>query len=342
MANKILAAANVPGYRALAGRVSAASDTLLDLPDGAVHIPAVGGRRIVEALDWDPTAHDDGTVSSMAVGDDIYVYAVPRSSSDHRAELIASKNAAGPDGYADGEYARIAGCHYGKWRAIADAYNASASAQTSIIPNSVWDALHRPTCDPSGMFEVIDGLAWMDIYLASSDGQAWPNTRLVSRYGATPVSGADGYNLYYDYARGLRNAGKRFPFPGEWIMGAYGVPQGATGAGDRVPTGQHSDYGFDAVSCLGMDQPAGNLWQTTDSLHMETAASSWNDVANTGKDGSEDHGQVYGSDTRVMRMGGYWDTSAEAGARASARHTPWGVYSGLGVRGACDSLRTAA
>ncbi|MFW6156752.1 MAG: hypothetical protein ACOC7J_05485, partial [Armatimonadota bacterium] len=231
MADAILLAANLPGTQKLAERVARASDTKLDIPDGAFWIPSVGGRRLEESLDWDPAENDDGTVDSMSVGDDIYVYVVPRTDTGRRCKLIASKNAAGPDGYADDEYVRIAGYHYGKWRALSDAYDSSAPAQTGIIPNSVWDVLNRPTCDPSGMAEIIEGSAWLDIYLASDDGQAWPDTRAESRHDATPVSGSDGYNLYYDYLRLLRNAGKRMPQPGEWIVGAYGVPQGATDAG---------------------------------------------------------------------------------------------------------------
>jgi hypothetical protein len=288
---------------------------------------------------WDPTVNDDGTAGSLALGDDIYVYAVPSGNGDGYADLIASKNSTVPNGHTADTSRKIGGFHYGRVRSLADAYNSAASASIQIIPNSVWDLQHRPTCDPTGMAEVIPGQLWMDIYLASEDGTAWPDTVPLSQYNATPLTGTEGYNLYYDYVRLCRNAGKRLPTYAEWVAAAYGVPQGATGAGSRVNTGQHGDYGFDAVSCLGMDQPSGNVWQTLDHVFdRDNSSDGWNDDLNTGKDGSNDHGQWYGSDLRVYRAGGNWSDGAEAGARALNRDIPWLVISYAGLRAACDSL----
>src|SRR5690606_40667701 len=73
---------------------------------------------------------------------------------------------------------------------------------TQIVPTSVWDLGHRPKCDPTGMVEVIPGRLWVDIYLNSEDGQPWPNTVPLSRFGAMPLTGTEGY------AR-LRSEGRR-------------------------------------------------------------------------------------------------------------------------------------
>ena len=62
-----------------------------------------------------------------------------------------------------------------------------SNVREDIAPNSVWTALHRPKCDPSGMAYLGNGL-WADIYLASDDGA----NGLQSVYNATPITGTEG------------------------------------------------------------------------------------------------------------------------------------------------------
>src|SRR5690606_19589996 len=74
--------------------------------------------------------------------------------------------------------------------------------------------------------EVIPGRLWADIYLNSEDGQAWPNTVPLSRFGAMPLTGTEGYARLLDYPRLLANAGKRLPTVAEFFVYADGAPQG--------------------------------------------------------------------------------------------------------------------
>jgi hypothetical protein len=188
------------------------------------------------------------------------------------------------------------------------------------------------------MVEIIPDTVWLDIYLASEDGTAWPDTVPLSAYNATPLTGTEGYSRL-DYSRLARNAGKRLPDYTEFLMMAYGVPQGATGAGSRVNTGQHSDYGFECVSCLNVDQPSGNIWQQTSHYHDRCTSDSWNDDLNEGKDSAHDHGQWRGCEFKTALVGGYWDDAAEAGARCvNLGDTPWSVNDRVGLRAVCDSL----
>ncbi len=310
---QVAVAAQAPGFYQMMGRPERSGSIKLDIPDAFVNVGGPGyGLIVPEALDFDPTANEDGSLDGdMALGEDIYIYAVPRSADDAKADLIASKNATTPSGYTATNSRRIMGFHYGRVRPITERFNASYTCPTEIIPNSVWDLHHRPTCEPSGMIEVIRDAAWLDIYLASEDGQSWPNTGIVSEYNATPLTGTEGYALYYDYIRITKNSGKRLPHPHEWLAGAYGVPQGATGASGRINTGQHSDYGFDCVSCLNVDQPIGNVYQTLGGLFdRRHDDDGWKTGVNAGKDSSHDHGEWYGGDMRVFRAGGTWSNAS--------------------------------
>jgi len=326
------------GYFKLMGQIEAASAALLNIPEGLVNIGGNGlGYVLNEHLDWDPVVNNDGTFSSLALGNDIYIYAVQQS--DGRAELVASKNITVPSGYTADNSRRIGGFHYGRVRTIAQRYDAGVSLPVQIVPNSVWDLQHRPKCNPTGMVEVIPGRLWCDIYLASEDGTAWPDTVPLSVYNAVPLTGTEGYARGLEYPRLVRNAGKRMPTYAEMLMAAYGTPQGATGASDRINTGIHTDYGFDCVSCLNVDQPSGNVWQVLDHYFDRCTSNSWNNDLNAGKDAAFSHGQWYGCDFRMAVFGGHWAYAAEAGARCvDLSSAPWGVLSAVGLRAVCDSL----
>lgn len=326
------------GFIAMDQYISKGAGDTLNLPDGMANIGGNGkGYLLASQTDWDPTANSDGTVTSLALGDDIYVYAVQDPSGV--AQWVASKNATVPDGYTADTSRKIGGFHYGRVRPLSEAFNAGAALSQQIIPNSCWDLNHRPKCDPTGMVEIIPGALWADIYLASEDGAAWPETVPLSEYNAVPLTGTEGY-AYYDYTRLARNAGKRLPTYSEWLAAAYGTPQGAASAGGRVNTGQHGDYGFECVSCLNVDQPSGNIYQVgSEHFDRQHDSDGWNDNLNAGKDSGSDHGQWYGSQLRQIRFGGYWGDGAEAGARAvHLSYAPWSVNSITGLRAVCDSL----
>ncbi|WP_028574368.1 phage major tropism determinant [Desulfonatronovibrio hydrogenovorans] len=319
------------GHIELMGRVKKGAGSTLDIPEGLVNIGGNGKGFILQAQNgFDPLAHDDGSVVSLEVGDDIYVYAVWPDDDGPICQLKTSRNTTWPGGYNADNSRRLAGFHYGRYRLLEHRYQAGEAAQEGIIPNSVWDLLHRPKCEPTGMVEIIEGSVWMDIYLNSVDGASWPETKGESKINAQPVNCND--VARWDFFRLARNAGKRLPTLGEMYIAAYGVPQGATGAGGRVNTGVHTDYGFDCVSCLGLDQPSGNLWQFLDDGADDQGSYQG---ANQGQDSAHNHGQAR---MRHSIFGGYWTNSSEAGARCATNSLPWNQGGGYGFRGACDSL----
>lgn len=326
------------GFVSLFGKIEKGTGDTLHLPGGMVNIGGNGkGFVLAPQANWDPEANNDGSFTTPSLGDDIYLYATQHASGV--AQIVASKNSTVPTGYTSDNSRKIGGFHFGRVRAIADAYSAAATVSTQIIPNSVWDLQHRPKCDPTGMVEVIPGSVWLSIYLMSEDVVAWPDTTIRSAYNAVPLTGTEGYSRFYDYERLLRNSGMRLPTYAEMVAGAYGVPEGATGAASRQNTGDHSGYGFAAVSCLGLDQPAGNLYQSTSHVYDRSAGTGWKDDLNTGKDSASQHGQWYGGEFRFLIFGGPWSLGAEAGARCAVLNShPWFVHSITGVRAACDSL----
>ena len=321
-------AAKMPGFLSVMGRMAAAGDDTLDIPNMALNIGGHGQGFIVkEALDWDPIENEDGTLGgALSLGDDVYIYAVADDSGV--AQLVASKNITAPDGYTAQDSRRIGGFHYGRWRPLGERYNKSFDPPTVIVPTSVWDHAHRPDCDPTGMVEVIPDQLWADIYLNSEDGSPWPETVPLSRYDATPLSGSEGYSRYLDLPYLAANAGKRLPTVAEFFRYADGAPEGGendndtawsdSANSDRTATGTVAK----AVSCVGVVDPAGNLWEPTlDHYDVgSTSSGDYNDeraILENGKDSGELRGELRHRRWRFWMAGGRFDDGARCGSRCA-------------------------
>jgi hypothetical protein len=306
----------------------------------------VGNTFQVFSSDVSVTTLDTG---SLTLGTDYYVYAVLQNGG---IGFILSANSTFPSGYSAETSRKIGGFHYGRIRTIAQAYDRAATLGVQVIPNSVWDLVNRPRCDdPTGMVKINAGL-WMDIYLSSDDGTAWPNAKPLSRYNATPLTGTELYS-YYDYQRLARNAGKRLPSYSEWLQAAWGVPEGSTnlagrlvtgGVGFALPGGNPSSSQYYFVSCLNIDQPAGNLWQVcADFMDMYNGTTVANGAyayvsVDQGKS-PQAQGGVYQQAFKQLLAGGDWSLGTDAGARCALVYlAPWGVIGSVGLRCVSDSL----
>lgn len=339
MAQVMMMPAAAAGFKSLMGTINKGTGNTLNLPEGMVNIGGNGKGFILEAkTNWNPTAtgSHDGTVNAMALGDDVYIYAVQQESGI--AKWLASKNSTQPDGYTATSSRKIGGFHFGRTRPDAERFNAGYACPVEIIHNSCWDLQHRPKCDPTGMVEIIPGSLWADIYLASAGAGSWPSVVPQSKFNAVPITGTDGYS-YSDYVRLATNAKKRLPNYHEFLALAFGVPQGATGASGRTNTGQHGGYGFDCISCKNVDQPSGNVYQAGSDIFDRVSGTTWHDTLNTGIDSAHNHGQWYGGELRQTLFGGTWDSASQSGARCVGLNlAPWGVNSAVGFRAVCDSL----
>ena len=343
------------GHFELMGAIEASGAMRLDVPEGILNIGGNGKGYVLEPLtDWDPTAvaNQDGSLDALALGDDVYLYAV--QSDDGRAGLIASTNITVPGGYTSANSRKIGGFHYGRVRTVAERYDTGITPATQIVPNSVWDLKHRPTCDPTGMVEVVPGKLWVDIYLASEGSGTWPENIPVSRYGVPPIK--DDIYARSDFHLLARNAGKRIPGAEEFLTYAEGAPQGNDANNDTAWSASSNSGPTNtgavakAVSMFNVVDAAGNLWDWLDDhydLGIENRALWSTAIVDVGKDAAFARGQaytyVYGasneSSWRSFIGGGTFDNSVLCGSRClNSDKNPWGAYGRIGVRCVCDAL----
>lgn len=308
------------------------------VPAFALRIDRLNLKREIETT-LTPSA-SDGTWDNYEVGKDYYIYAChpdPGSFYAERGtpELKISINNTYPTGYTLFNSRKIGGFHYGIVRTGPN----PGEVTKGIVPNSVWDLRNRPRCSPEGMVKV--GNIWVDIYLASDDGQGG----IKSAYNATPLTGAEGLN-WYDFVERAAKVGKRLMTYAEWCAAAQGSPQGLddsnenawtkTDNTDRNPTGLIPN----ATSIYNVRDCVGNVYEWLDEISYRVADSTsfdWHDVMP-----GRECGQMYMQNEYsliVLRAGGNWNTGVHAGSRtADLNNYPWHVGSYNGVRAACDAL----
>jgi hypothetical protein len=336
------------GGVSLMGEIAKGTGDTLDLPEGQINIGGNGlGYLLTAQTDWDPTAAEnhDGTVVGLTLGDNVYIYAVQQASGI--AKWLASMNSTVPTGYTSTNSRKVGGFHYGRYRPLANRYDAAYTPLAQILPNSCWDLQHRPKCDPTGMAEVIPGRLWADIYLNSEGAGTWPETVPVSAYGATPLSGTEGYSRYLDLPVLAANAGKRLPYLHEFYVYADGAPQGNDGNNDtawsattnsgRTTTGAVAK----SVACSGIVDAVGNLWEPCLDLYDDgNAAWAWDTtILDNGKDAAQARGDLYHSSWRFWLAGGNWGSGVHCGSRcAYSISNPGNVSTPTGLRCVCDSL----
>lgn len=349
--DKIVIPAMSAGFASLFGSIGKGTGDTLNLPEGMVNIGGNGrGYLLAEQTAWDPLAagNNDGTFTALALGDDIYIYAVQNPSAT--AKWIASKNSTVPTGYAAGNSRKVGGFHFGRVRTIAQRYNTTITPAIQIVPNSCWDLSHRPKCDPTGMVEVVPGRLWVDIYLNSEGGGVWPENVPVSAYGATPIK--DDIYSRSDFHQLVSNAGKRFPTVEEFLRYAEGAPAGLDASNDQAwsattNTGPTTSGAVaKAVSQYNVVDAVGNLYDWLDA-HCDfgdyggsTAPYAWSTAAvNAGRDAAIARGSVGHVAWRAFIGGGLFSSGAFCGARClSSNAFPWDAAGGVGLRGVCEAL----
>ncbi len=340
---KIIEVSKAAGFASLFGHISKGAGDTLNLPEGAVNIGGNGlGYLLEPAVDWSPLTNNDGSFAALAMGDDVYIYAVQDASGI--AQWVASKNSTVPTGYTAGNSRKIGGFHYGRVRPTANRYDATYAPATQIVPNSCWDLRHRPTCDPTGMVEVIPGKLWVDIYLNSEGSGTWPDNIPVSRYGATPIK--DDVYARSDFHLLARNAGKQLPTVEQFKAYAQGCLQGNDANNDAAwsattNTGPTTTGAVaKAVSMFNVVDAAGNLWDWIDN-HYDRGGTWVYDktVVDVGKDAAFARGEVYHAAWRCFLGGGSFGNGVRAGAGClGSDASPWSAIGDVGLRGVCGAL----
>lgn len=333
------------GFSSLFGTINKGVGGTLNLPEGMVNVGGNGkGYLLAPQTDWDPlgAGNNDGSFVALALGDDIYIYVVQDVSGT--AKWVASANSTVPDGYAAESSRKIGGFHYGRVRPVANRYDTGYAPAAQIVPNSCWDLQHRPTCDPTGMVEVVPSKLWVDIYMASEGSGTWPENAPVSAYGAAPIK--DDIYARVDFHLLARNAGKRLPTVEEFLTYAEGAPQGNDGNNDTAwsatTNGGPTTTGAvaKAVSMFNVVDAAGNLWDWLDSHYDYGGTFGWSKSAvDVGKDSAYARGEVNHASWRSVIGGGQFDYGVRCGSRCLHSYAaPWHASGHVGLRGVCDAL----
>ena len=187
------------------------------------------------------------TGEELQMGKDYYIYLV---FSGAQAEIVVSLNTTFPDGATALTSRKIGGFHYGTIRKVSDdglyipidstgtKFGSSGTkwqdnVTKGIVPNSVWDLKNRPKNFAPGFVKV--GNIWVSIYQASAketisfmDGTNGLHVKagqLQSKYGELPVTGTEGLNQF-SFNELVRKQGLRLLNYAEWLLAAFGSPQG--------------------------------------------------------------------------------------------------------------------
>ena len=278
-----------------------------------------------------PQLLDAGT---PLAGKDYSMFLVPNGAGG--LEVKFSLNATAPEGYSMGDVLRIGGFH--TMCQTVTASNAPSATHPAvgynageIVPNSVWDMVHRPKCSPNGMVYVDILDLWVDIYLQSGkDGaetSVFGGTRACSR-------------CWDDHREDFSLVGKRMLWDHEFSPAAEGSPEKVAVKGAAQPspdtTGGHTATNDKyIISNHFIWEMTGLCWQWLANVGAN-GGSNWS--TNTGLSGAK--GQLYGSSNALL-AGGHWADSSYCGSRSRNGNNGRGaVYAHIGGRGACEPLNS--
>lgn len=318
-----LAIAGTPNYyrRSQLMYVSSSSKTSIVIP----------ANTQVNINDTGYISTSDTTLSCSSLsrtGKDVYVYACTPSSSTYTSPtFVLSLNSSIPDGYSATTSRKIGGFHC-LCSAVGtiSGHTLSGYSTGDIIPNSIWDLLHRPNASPEGMVWVEGLNLWVDIYLTGLSGSS-----LVSKYGATIADGASSTPFHGEkFIEELGKIGKRPPWRSEFMVFAKGSNENTNiknssdpgTAGGHVDTNSRrmiSNYGIEdccgAMWCWVMDTAENYPNSSWGSGNYYFSEYSWNNISifNSNIDN-----QTYGSSYGLLRrflVGGSWSVGSRCGSR---------------------------
>ena len=247
-------------------------------------------------------------------GHDNYIYAVVTANGT--LEFTASDNSTVPSGYTANNSRKIGGYHsLGVSVGTISGHSLSGYTAGQILPNSVWDLIHRPKGDPEGYCYIPEVDIWMSIYLLS-----WNGTKLVSTINGIIADGASSKKFSGElFSEQLHIQGLRLPWRHEFIIGALGSPEGVNIKDSAAPntTGGHTaTNGQRIISNYGLEDCTGVMWQWCEDLGFAGGAGWTDSVYNSSVD-SIKRGQSYGNLFRLL-VGAGWGSGASCGSRSVA------------------------
>ncbi|WP_051178816.1 SUMF1/EgtB/PvdO family nonheme iron enzyme [Thermodesulfovibrio thiophilus] len=286
-------------------------------------------------------------VGSFQFGKDYYVYLCDDGSTS--GLLLISLNSTVPSGYNANNSRKIGGFHYGRKR---NSFTVSDITNNVVVPNSVWDLVHRPRCSPEGMVYIGNGV-WVDIYLVSvsetitfSAGNGSPiiTGTCKSTYNSVPLTGTEGL-CGYNFVELAGRTGKRLLSYAEWLRAAWGSPQGNNSDNNNAwsattnTSRQNTGYVNNATSLMNVIDCAGNIWEWLDeyTIRQDSTSWAWYDVMQGWNVGQQYLPNNIGVSQCIS--GGMWSDGARCGSRTIRLiDYPSTVSANCGSRFACDSL----
>uniref|UniRef100_A0A6H1ZJE6 Putative tail protein n=1 Tax=viral metagenome TaxID=1070528 RepID=A0A6H1ZJE6_9ZZZZ len=208
------------------------------------------------ATTWDQVV-TDYRVAATRAGKDFYVYACqPSPTNKDNPVFLISANSTFPDGY-DANNSRNVGGFHCLCVAVGTiaGHTLTNYVAGDILPQSVWDILHRPVSSPVGMVYSSALDKWIDIYLASGTG--------ASTTSVNEGTISDTRN-WMDFVADGHAVKKRLLDDEEFQSVAAGSNEetNITGSADPVTTSGHVDTaGRRMISNIGCEDCAGAVWQ---------------------------------------------------------------------------------
>ena len=228
---------------------------IVDVDDKIYNVSAQQDIDLSVAASWDTQAPTDYTVAATRAGKDFYVYAC-QPTSGAAVTLIISANSTVPSGYTAANSRKIGGFH-SLCVAVGTigSHTLTGFVAGDILPASVWDLKHRPSCSPEGMTYDSKANIWVDIYLTSGTGAS-----TASVYGGTISDTRD----WMDFTDDGGAVGKRMLKDNEFQLIAAGSNEetNIVGSADPGTTGGHSDTAARRmISNIGCEDCCGVMWQ---------------------------------------------------------------------------------
>nr|DAM47157.1 MAG TPA: major tropism determinant [Caudoviricetes sp.] len=268
-------------------------------------------------------------------GKDYYIYAVVETTG--KLGFRTSNNATVPEGFTANNSRKIGGYHclcldVG----TISGHYLSDYASGDILPNSVWDLIHRPKGDPEGYCYIPEVDIWMSIYLLS-----WNGTKLVSADYGVIANGVSSKKFSGElFSEQLHVQGLRLPWRHEFIIGALGSPEGVNISNSKAPnfTGSHSTTnGQRIISNYGLEDCTGVMWQWCEDLGF-AGGSTWTDSVYNSDVDSIKRGKSYGTLFRLL-VGASWASGASCGSRSvSCDGVSGDAFGAYGSRGVSEPL----
>ncbi len=296
---------------------------VVDHNTGIAHVVPATELNINSPLVW-----DDGQYATAAnrAGRNFCLYLLSDGT------LLLSANSIAPIGHTTVNSLKIGGFHCVCVSVgTISGHRLTGFVAGDILPDSVWDLMHRPSCAPSGMVYSQEAGIWVDIYLQSGTGA---NTASV--YGGTITDTRN----WMDFVDDLSAVGKRLLSDAEFQIIASGSNEKTSiaGSADPITTGGHIDTaGRRMISNIGCEDCCGALWQWTgeQSYGTDSAKFAWFELPG-GKGSIWKQGGTLG-DIKLLAGGG-GTSEPHCGSRSRhAEHSRWSSPAGVGARGCARS-----